>query len=284
MQHDNLRSTAILLPAELEIDIRDLVAGSAGDNSENTPDTNRTMGSIGGNWGLQPRWLLASLVSVPLVATVFWWLGTRFFDSRLNFFEYQQFTVLVAGVIAGGYQLYFWAQRNYLQRHAKCMKIPLDDRIPFWPRWVWAYSFLYYVMIGLTVISIRDLADGVHLIFGGLILLSSGALIFYLYPTNVPESYRHFEIDSLSTRYLAFIQSMDNNRNAFPSMHCAIATYIGLAIVSLPTIGPWLGYGYIAIIALSCVVVKQHVIIDTLAGIGLGAVVFYLNEWLALAV
>jgi membrane-associated phospholipid phosphatase len=36
-------------------------------------------------------------------------------------------------------------------------------------------------------------------------------------------------------------------------------------------------------IAISCVVVKQHVILDTLAGVGLGAVVFFLNQWLALA-
>ena len=280
MQLDHRNSTPIFLPARPGIDNFDLVVETAGDNVDNSPGMIETTGSINENWGLQPRWLLASLVSVPLVATLFWWLGTRFFDSRLSFFEYQQFTVLVAGVIAGGYQLYFWAQRNNLQKHAKCMQIPLDDRIPFWPRWVWAYSFLYYVMIGLTVISIQDLADGVHLIFGGLILLATGAFIFYRYPTNVPESYRDFEINSLSARYLAFIQSMDNNRNAFPSMHCAIATYIGLAIVGLPTIGPWLGYGYIVIIAISCVVVKQHVIIDTLAGIGLGAVIFFLNQWL----
>lgn len=281
MPHDNLRNMAILLPTQSEIETHKLVTNAAGNSSTNIPRRSRTDDPYGDNWGFQPRWLLASLISVPLVATIFWWLGTRFFGSELSFFEYHQFTVLVMGVIAGGYQLYFWTQRNNLQRRAMCLKTSLDDWIPFWPRWVWAYSFLYYVMIGLTVISIRDLAHGVHLIFGGLILLSSGALIFYLYPTNVPESYRHFQIDNLSTRYLAFIQSMDNNRNAFPSMHCAIATYIGLAIVSLPTIGPWLGYGYIAIIALSCVVVKQHVIIDTLAGIGLGAVVFYLNQWLA---
>ena len=280
MQHDNLDSTPILMPARPGIDARGLVASTTGDTFETILDTSGNPGPIGGNWGLQPHWLMASLISVPLVATLFWWLGTQFFESRLSFFEYQQFTVLVTGVIAGGYQLYLWVQRNNLQRHAKCMKISLDDRIPFWPRWVWAYSFLYYVMIGLTVISIRDLADGVHLIFGGLILLATGAFIFYRYPTKVPESFRHFEIDNLSTRYLAFIQSIDNNRNAFPSMHCAIATYIGLAIVDLPTIGPWLGYGYIVIIAISCVVVKQHVIIDTLAGIGLGAVVFYLNQWL----
>jgi membrane-associated phospholipid phosphatase len=284
MQLSNQSNTATTLPAQTGIDTYDLVEDTVEDSSENIPKKSRTTESIKSNWGLQPRWLLASLMSVPLVATVFWWLGTRLFDSRLNFFEYHQFTVLTMGIIAGGYQLYFWTQRNNVQLSAKCMKIRLDDQVPFWPHWVWVYSFLYYVMIGLTVISIQDLADGVHLIFGGLILLTTGALIFYLYPTNVPESYRHFETDNLSTRYLAFIQSMDSNRNAFPSMHCAIATYIGLAIVGLPTIGPWLGYGYIVIIAISCVVVKQHVIIDTFAGVGLGAAIFFLNQWLALVV
>ncbi len=284
MQADNIANPAISLQAKPGIDVRLLAANADEEKFESNRVPNEVANFVENNWGLRPRWLLASLLSVPLVATLFWWLGTRFFSSKLGFFEYHQFTVLVAGVIAGGYQLYFWAQRNNLHLPARCMKIPLDDRIPFRPRWVWSYSFLYYVMIGLTVISIRDLAGGVHLIFGGLMLLAAGALIFYLYPTNVPESYRHFEIDSISTRFLAFIQSMDNNRNAFPSMHCAIATYIGFAITGLPAIGPWLGYGYIVIIAISCVVVKQHVIIDTLAGIGLGAIVFFLNQWLGLVV
>ena len=284
MQPHNIGNPAISLQVRPEIGGSLLAVSTAEDNFDANRVATEIVDFTKNCWGFQPRWLLASLLSVPLVATLFWWLGTRSFNSRLSFFEYHQFTVLVAGVIAGGYQLYFWVQRNNLHLPAKCMQIPLDNWIPFWPGWVWFYSCLYYVMIGLTVISIQSLADGVHLIFGGLILLATGALIFYLYPTRVPESYRHFGIDSISTRHLAFIQSMDNNRNAFPSMHCAIATYIGFAIAGLPTIGPWLGYGYIVIIAVSCVVVKQHVIIDTLAGVGLGAVVFFLNQWLGLMV
>jgi hypothetical protein len=240
-----------------------------------TKDTSR-----GRSWGFTPFWMLATMLSVPLVATIFWWLGTKFFSSTLTLFEYHQFSVVVAGVVAGGYQLYFWVQRNNLHVPAKCLKTPIDDWIPFWPGMIWCYSLLYFIMIGLTVISIRDLAQGVHLIFGGLLLLASGALIYYLYPTNVPGSYRDFQVNSLSTRYLAFIQSMDNDRNAFPSMHCAIAAYIGLTVTSLPTIGIWLGYGHIIIIAISCVTVKQHVFIDTLAGIVLGTSVFFANSWL----
>jgi hypothetical protein len=234
------------------------------------------------SWGFSPVWLLAILVSVPLVASLFWWLGSTFFASGLSFFEYHQFSVVITGVVAGGYQLYFWVQRNNQHLSAKCMKLAIDDWIPFWPRLVWCYSLLYFVMIGLTVISINDLAQGVQLIFGGLMLLSIGALIYYLYPTTVPQSFRDYEVNSLSTRYLAFIQSMDNDRNAFPSMHCAIATYIGLTVSSVPTIGLWLGYGNIVIIAISCVTVKQHVLIDTVAGIALGTAVFHTNSWLAL--
>lgn len=231
-------------------------------------------------WGFTPVWLLVTLVSVPLAASLFWWLGTRFFGSTLSFFEYHQFCVVVTGVVAGGYQLYFWVQRNNLHIPSRCMKIFVDDWIPFWPRWVWLYSLLYYVMIGFTVMSLHDLAQGMHLIFGGLILLTIGALFYYLFPTTIPKSYRDFKVNSLSTRYLAFVQGMDNDRNAFPSMHCAIATYIGLIVTAIPTIGPWMGYGYITVIASSCLLIKQHVFVDTVVGITLGAVVYYGNLWL----
>ena len=231
-------------------------------------------------WGFHPEWLLATLVSVPLITTIFWWLGTHYFESRLSFSEFHQFAVLIVAIIAGGYQLYFWVQRNNRHLAAKTLKIPLDDRIPFWPSWVWIYSIFYFVMIGVAVISMRDPAYGVHLIFGALMVLVTGSVVFYFFPTYVPEQFRAFEVHSLSTRYLAFIQSMDNNRNAFPSMHCAIAAYVGLVIVQLPLIGPALGYGYIAVIMVSCIVVKQHVIIDTVAGTVHGAAVYFANEWL----
>ena len=262
------------------------------DNFEGLPNNlteyrHSTNVSLGNNvlereaWGLAPVWLLVTLVSVPLVASLFWWLGTTFFNSNLSFFEYHQFCVVVTGVVAGGYQLYFWVQRNNLHIPTRCMEMLIDDWIPFWPEWVWFYSLLYYVMMGFTVMSIHDLAHGMHLIFGGLSLLTIGAIFYYLYPTTVPGTYRDYEVDSLSTRYLSFIQSMDNDRNAFPSMHCAIATYIGLIVTVIPTIGPWLGYGYITIIAVSYLVTKQHVFVDTVVGIVLGATVYYGNLWLA---
>jgi hypothetical protein len=229
-------------------------------------------------WGFQPLWLLTILLSVPLMATIFWWLGTHYFNSQLRLLEYQQFASMLIASVTGGYQLYFWVQRNRCGRRVVCLKIALDDHIWFVPQWIWIYSFLYYLMIGLTVVSIQDLGEGIHLLFGGLIVLVCGCAIFYFLPTNVPHSFRKFEVNSLSTRYLAFVQSMDNNHNAFPSMHCAIAAYVGLAVTAIPTTGIWIGSAYIGLIVISCLMVKQHVIVDTIAGVGLGGLIFHFNE------
>ena len=229
---------------------------------------------------MSPWGVLAIILSIPATATGFWWLGTRYLGSSLSLLEFLEFSAVLAALVTGAYQLYFWVQRNNYHFPTRCFEIRLDDRIPFWPRWVWIYNLLYYLMLGLTTISIQSIAAGVHLAFGGLVLLLIGATLFYFFPTNVPAKFRNFEVTSLSRRYLKFVQSMDNDRNACPSMHCAVATYVGLAIVHAPVLGPGIGYGFIAALTVSCVVVKQHVIVDTIAGIVLGWAVFAGNAWL----
>ena len=246
-------------------------------------DANLSQNDIDNSFsGMEPFWVLVLILSIPIVATFFWWLGVWVFGSSLNLLEYLEFAALVTAVVTGGYQLYFWVQRHNHNYPTRCFKIALDDQIPFWPRWIWIYSFLYYVMIGLTVLSIGTLEEGVHLIFGGLMLLLIGTAIFYFYPTEVPSSFRNYKVTSFSTRYIRFVQSFDNNRNAFPSMHCAIGVYVGLAVVGLPTYGPALGYGFIILLTLSCLVVKQHVIVDTITGLALGYIVFQANQWLGM--
>ena len=229
-------------------------------------------------YGFTPGWMLATLLSIPLVATLFWWLGSSLFASRLSLFDFQQLAVLIAGATAGGYQLYFWIQRNNRHLAASCLELPVDGLIAFRPRWIWIYSIGHYAMTGLTILSLQSLGAGVNLVFGGLMVLVAGCAIFYFFPTETPASFRSYEAGCLSARYLAFIQTMDSRRNAFPSMHCAMATYAGLMLV--PTIGPWLGYGYIGLLAASCLYVKQHVLADIVGGIVLGLVVFNANAWL----
>jgi len=52
--------------------------------------------------GMQPRWVFVLLISIPIVAALFWWLGTRVFHSALNLLEYLEFATLVTAVVTGG--------------------------------------------------------------------------------------------------------------------------------------------------------------------------------------
>ncbi len=47
--------------------------------------------------------------------------------------------------------------------------------------------------------------------------------------------------------------------------------------MDVPIIGVWIGSVYIGFILISCLLVKQHVIADTVAGVALGTLIFYLN-------
>src|SRR5262249_35641955 len=51
--------------------------------------------------------------------------------------------VLATILMIGGYQFYFWCQRNPL-RPVREFRLAVDERIPYWPGWVWIYSLLYY--------------------------------------------------------------------------------------------------------------------------------------------
>jgi len=44
--------------------------------------------------------------------------------------------LIISGfLIVGVYQFYFWCQRNHVMARRE-WRLPLDDRIAYWPRWV----------------------------------------------------------------------------------------------------------------------------------------------------
>lgn len=222
---------------------------------------------------ITPRYMLLLIVSIPVFAGIYYWTGTEFFNSPLSLEEYIIFSTLVAIVVTGCYQLFFWVQRNNFHFKTRCFVTPLDRYIPFWPSWVWIYSFLYYIAIGFVVASIQSIAEGVYLIFGAVMLLLAQVAFFFILPSTVPPEYRQYEANSLATRFLKFVQGKDNGRNCMPSMHCSVAMYVSLVLY--PSIGnaAWVFAGLIAV---SCLLVKQHQLADILPGLGLGWLIWSL--------
>jgi len=126
-------------------------------------------------------------------------------------------------------------------------------------------------MLGLVVSTLKSLDQGLHYIFGGLVLLTLQCLIFYFFPSTVPIGWRKYKVKSKSTKFLNFVQKLDVGRNCMPSMHMSVAMYVSLLL--LPVLS-YYSFIFVLIIGISTLFVKQHQILDLAPGILLGWVVY----------
>ena len=185
--------------------------------------------------------------------------------------------VISAFLIVGVYQFYFWCQRNHLTAPRE-FRLPIDDRIPYRPRWVWIYSFLYYpviVAINWTVTSPRQF---LYVAISYMLLLGFQMVFFVFLPVATPAEWRTCVAGrGRSEKFLAFVQSFDGRSNSFPSMHTSVATLTAMHLY--PCFGPMV-IGFPVLIGLSCLFTKQHYIVDLPAGALLGWLVFKLFQFI----
>lgn len=185
----------------------------------------------------------------------------------MNSIDYAIHLAMSVFLIFGVYQFYFWCQRHP-RGSAQHFATTLDDRIPYRPRWVWIYSFLYYpaiVYLNWTVTSPRHFN---HLAMSFFVLLAGQMAFFVFFPVETPTRWRDLNRGrSLSERFLLFVRKFDAPSNCFPSMHVSVATLT--AFHARPWVGP-AAYAFPVLIALSCLFTKQHYLLDLPAGAALG--------------
>ncbi|HWA27519.1 MAG TPA: phosphatase PAP2 family protein [Lacunisphaera sp.] len=176
-------------------------------------------------------------------------------------------------LIIGVYQFYFWCQRNHLTTPRQ-LRLPIDDAIPFVPRWVWIYSCLYYPVIVYINFVTESPRHFLYLAMSYIVLLLFQMAFFVLFPVATPVEWRRCNpARGRSERFLAFVQSYDASSNSFPSMHTSVAMLTAMHLA--PHVGAW-AYGFPVLIALSCLFTKQHYVLDLPAGAGLGWLVYQL--------
>ena len=101
----------------------------------------------------------------------------------------------------------------------------------------------------------------------------TGLAIFYLWPTRVPP----LQLDVSGFTGFALLQGIDAAGNACPSMHVAAATFTVVRIAHVlrqagaPAWAHALNATWFAAIAYSTLAIKQHVLLDAVAGALLGA-------------
>ncbi len=184
-------------------------------------------------------------------------------------------------MIVGGYQFYFWAQRQTF-RKPRYFETKWDGMIPFNPRWVWIYSGLYYPMILLAAWSVQTWRDYAYTVGCFLALLAIQVTIFVLWPVAIPARWRtathiHQARGSKphSMRMLDLVWSYDKLRNSLPSMHVSVATMVDLTIWHNWPLAGYVGGLFPILIAASALKTKQHYVVDVVPGALLGVAVFF---------
>jgi len=198
-------------------------------------------------------------------------------SAPMNAIDYAIHLVMTVFLIFGVYQFYFWCQRHPAAA-VRQFTFPLDDWIPYRPRWAWVYSFLYYPAILYLNWIVSSPRHFNHLAMSFFILLLGQMAFFVLIPVETPRRWRDLNRGrTLSEKFLLFVRRFDAPSNCFPSMHVSVATLT--ALHAQAALGPAV-FLFPALIAASCVFTKQHYVVDLPAGAALGWTAFQVFVWM----
>lgn len=187
--------------------------------------------------------------------------------------------------MGGFFVVYFWLLRHPVYP-VTIMPLTIVDRwIGFWPEALPLYGSLWFY-VSLAPALLVDRRELVSYGVAALGLSVIGLGIFLCWPTAVPRP----DVDWSEHTAFEFLKSVDAAGNACPSLHVAFAVFSALWFERLlremganrgVRVINWL---WCAAILYSTVAIRQHVVLDVLAGALLGAVVAVMHlHWLRAA-
>lgn len=152
-------------------------------------------------------------------------------------------------------------------------EIPLDRLVPLRPAWSLVYGALYWFLILLPVLVVRQEEQIRRTVYAYLTVWIAAYVCFLLYPTVAPRPEtvpgRGFAVTGLR-----FLYGADPPYNCFPSLHVAHSFVSALTCWRLHR-GVGAATALCALlVGLSTLYTKQHYALDVLAGIFLACVAY----------
>lgn len=151
------------------------------------------------------------------------------------------------------------------------LSIRLDNKIPFNPHFVWTYILYYFVAL-MPVMVVTEIREFRRMVGAYLMMYFMGFLTFILFPVKMvrPELIG----DGYSLWLLKKIYNADNGYNCFPSMHVANAFLASFFSYRFNKVYGVFVYIIAFLITISTLFIKQHYIVDLVAGIILAYFVY----------
>jgi len=196
------------------------------------------------------------------------------------------FPLKVVGITAfiwGFFIIYFHLLRNPVYPVYEMPLTVVDRWLPFQPLALWAYMSLW-VYVGFPPGLLRSFRALISYGLWALLLCLGGLLCFYFVPTATPAYAGPGTEDSM----YAVLKGIDASGNACPSLHVAASVYTGLWLerllraVSAPRWPRAVMLLWCLAIVYSTLAVKQHVLLDVIAGAAWGGIVAWASmRWSA---
>lgn len=156
-------------------------------------------------------------------------------------------------------------------RDYNVMYHPVDDLIPFCELFLIPYLFWFVFMLGSYLYAFfADPGAFRRMMFFTILTYGGGLLMFVFYPTCQNLRPEVFERDNVLTQLMAWFYTTDTSTNVCPSLHVcgSLAAAFGFVDTKRFSTRTWktVIYTIALTICVSTVFVKQHSIIDTVAG------------------
>lgn len=167
---------------------------------------------------------------------------------------------------------------NITPEHLHIISSPLDQYIPFLSVFIIPYLF-WFVYIALPGMYFLFCEREVfcRLMYFGMIGMTVFLLISYVYPNGLAIRPEHLAGDSVFIKLTRYVYSVDTSTNVLPSIHVFNSIGIYLAVKDSDNLRKKKGIRYASLtitvlIILSTMFVKQHSVVDVIAGLLLSCV------------
>jgi membrane-associated phospholipid phosphatase len=188
----------------------------------------------------------------------------------------------VFAVLAGAYAVflvsYLAVDAWSVGRTARTLFIPGEERLPFVPDTEFVYALAYLLPV-LVAWKLTDALRLRRLLVALALTLAVAYATFLLCPVRFDRPV--VEVHSLATWLVALEYRLDAPYNLFPSLHVAISWLLWLACRDVVRRRAIL-LAVVIGISISTVFVKQHYVVDVLAGAALAVAAWLVaGRWLA---
>jgi membrane-associated phospholipid phosphatase len=178
--------------------------------------------------------------------------------------------------------LYDWTGQLYpLSSGYRLLLGNLDDAIPFIPEMVIFYRYFFYAMVILTMLYFAFIEYKKGYALGwSLVIINAIAIAIYIVLPVSTQQWRlalipHLDLSNFWQAEVYGIYTTDTPFNCFPSLHAAVSTICFYAWYEYSKARPGWATKVVAIatfvlaagIILSTLFIKQHYIVDEIAGI-----------------